>query len=103
MRNIHIKGMFFILEYKPEYAVAMGSNEKKEDTLYGITGISRSIADALQHELPVQIEIVLLPFKDKIIYDCYLSSMNVRFGKGMKEMFSEMYNKAMVNGIITHL
>ena len=102
-RDRHIKGMFLLVDYKPEYAIVMGVNEKQEDILYGIKGISRSIADALQHELPVQIETVLLPFKDKIIYDCFLSSMNLGFGKNIKEMFSETYKKTMGNGIITRL
>jgi len=102
-RDRHIKGMFLIVDYKPEYAVVMGFNEKQGDILYAIKGITRSIADVLQHELPVQIETVLLPFKDKIIYDCFLSSMNLSFGKTIRGMFSETYKKAMKNGIIISL
>ena len=102
-RDHHIKGMFFLMEYTPEYAVLMGSDKKKGDILYGIKGISRSIADTVQRDLPVQLETVLLPFKDKIIYDGFLSSMQLSFGKNIREAFFEMYQKAMENGIITCL
>ncbi|MCL2139819.1 MAG: SEC-C metal-binding domain-containing protein [Treponema sp.] len=102
-RDRHLKGMFLLMEYKPEYAVVIGSGEKEEDRLYGITGISRPLSDVLQHEIPVQFETVLLPFKDKIIYDSYIGTMNISFGKNIRETFSEMYTKAMENGIITRL
>ena len=102
-RDRHIKGMFLLMEYKPEYAIAVSSSKNGEDKLYGITGISRSLAEVLQRELPVQFETVLLPFKNKIIYDCFISSMNVSFGKNIKEAFSEMYKKAGEKGIVTCL
>lgn len=35
-RTKHKKGMLFILEYRPEYAVVLASDEKGEDRLYGI-------------------------------------------------------------------
>jgi hypothetical protein len=70
-RTNYKKGMFFILEYQPEYAVAIAPNGQGEDRLYGIKGISTSIANALQRDLPLQIETVLLPFKGKIIYDSF--------------------------------
>ena len=71
-RRNHKKGMFFILEYQSEYAVAIGPNEDGEDRLYGIKGISNSVANTLRRNLPAQIETVLLPFKGKIIYDSFL-------------------------------
>ncbi|MEA4902883.1 YecA family protein [Desulfitobacterium sp.] len=102
-RTNHKKGMFFILEYQPEYAVAIALNEQGEDRLYGIKGISSSIANTLLQELPVQIETVLLPFKGKIIYDSFMSSVPIRFAEGAKAAFREMYDKAIKYGIITSL
>ncbi len=102
-RTNYRKGMFFILEYQPEYAVIIASNEQGEDRLYGIKGISSSIANTLQRELPAQIETVLLPFKGKIIYDSFISTMQIRYGEGAKKLFSEMYDKAIKYGIITSL
>lgn len=102
-RNKHKKGTFFILEYQREYAVVIGPNEQGEDRLYGILGISDSLAKTLQLNLPAQIETVLLPFKGKIIYDSFIKSMPVKFGEGMKKVFREMYKEAQQHGIITSL
>ena len=99
----HKKGMFFILEYQPEYAVAIAPNEQGEDRLYGIKGISNSVANALRRSLPIQIETVLLPFKGKIIYDSFMGSMPIGFAEGAKAAFREMYDKAIRYGIITSL
>ena len=102
-RTNNKKGMFFILEYQPEYAVVIASNEQGEDRLYGIKGISNSVANALQRNLPVQIETVLLPFKGKIIYDSFIGTMPIGFAEGAKEAFRGMYDKAIKHGIITSL
>lgn len=102
-RTNHKMGMFFILEYQPEYAVAIASNEQGEDRLYGIKGISNSVANTLQRNLPAQIETVLLPFKGKIIYDSLLGSMPISYAEGAKAAFREMYDKAIKHGIITSL
>jgi len=102
-RSKHKKGMFLIMEYRPEYAVAIAPNSQGKDLLYGIKGICNSVANALQRELPVQIETVLLPFKGKIIYDSFMSVIDIRFGGGARELFSEIYDKVIKHGIIESL
>lgn len=102
-RTKHKRGMFFILEYQPEYAIAIAPNEHGEDRLYGIKGISNSMAFTLRRELPVQIETVLLPFKGKIIYDSFMGSIPVGFLSGAKAAFREMHDNALKHGIITSL
>lgn len=102
-RTNHKKGMFFILEYQPEYAVIIGTNEQGEDRLYGVKGISNAIANTLHRELPAQIETVLLPFKGKIIYDSFISTMQVKYAEGARETFRKMYDKAIKHGIIDSL
>ena len=102
-RTKHKIGMLIILEYRPDYAVALTSNEQGEDRLYGIKGISNSVANTLRRGLPAQIETVLLPFKGKIIYDSFISSMSIGFGEGAKAAFYEMHDKAMKFNIITSL
>ncbi len=102
-RTNHKKGMIFILEYQPEYAVAIAPDAQGEDRLYGIKGISSSMENALRRNLPAQIETVLLPFKGKIIYDSFMSSMPIGFAEGAKAAFREMHDKAIKYGIITSL
>jgi len=91
------------IEYQPEYAVAIASDEQGEDRLYGVKGISNSVANTLQRNLPAQIETVLLPFKGKIIYDSFMGSMPIGYAEGAKAAFREMYDKAIKHGIITSL
>lgn len=95
--------MFLVLEYQPEFAVAIAPNENGEDRLYGIKGISNSVANVLRRDLPVQIETVLLPFKGKIVYDSYMSSMQISYAEGAKALFRSMYDNAIKHGIITTL
>ena len=102
-RTKHKKGMFIIMEYWPEYAVAIAPNEQGEDRAYGVKGISNSVANTLRRDLPTQIETVLLPFKGKIIYDSFISYMQIGFGEGTKSVFRRIYNKAIKHGIITSL
>jgi hypothetical protein len=102
-RKNHKKGMFIILEYQADYAVVIASNEQGEDRLYGIKGISNSIANTLRRELPALFETVLLPFKGKIIYDSFFYPMEIGFADGAKAAFQEMYDKAKKHGIITSL
>lgn len=97
------KGDFFIFEYTPEYAVALGSNALGEDRLYGIKGISTSVANALHERLPLHIETVLLPFKSKIVYDGFIASSSVGFGDGAIAMLRGICDKARQHGIITSL
>lgn len=102
-RTKHIKGMLFILEYKPEYAVAIAANGQGGDIVYGIKGISNSVSNTLRRGLPAQIETVLLPFKGKIIYDGFISFMPIGYGEGAKAAFREIYDKAIKQGVITSL
>lgn len=99
-RNNQKKGSFFIMEYRPDYAVAIATDENGEDRLYGIKGITHSIASAFDYKLPFQIETVLLPFRGALIYDSFIVTMPIGFGDGAKAVFKEMYEKALQKGII---
>ena len=47
----------------------------------------------MRRQLPIMLETVLLPFRDKIIYDSYIGTIPVSFGKGMLKMLNDMFNK----------
>jgi hypothetical protein len=99
----HKKGMFILLEYQQNHAVALAPNEDGEDRLYGIKGISNSMSNVLGRALPLTIETVILPFKGKIIYDSFIIPMPLTYGKGARAAFKEMHDKALKHGIITSL
>jgi len=102
-RTHHRRGHFLLMEYLPEYAVVIGSNEEDKDRLYGVKGISQPLAGVMRRQLPIAFETVLLPFKGKIIYDSFTAPMPVGFQEGARKMFRETYNKALEHGIITSL
>ena len=66
-------GFFVAVAYNEEYTVFAEPNDKKLK-FYAVKGVSRSVGDALRRRLPAMLETVLLPFKDKIVYDTYLLS-----------------------------
>jgi len=99
-QKYHIKGKFILIKYEAEYAVFMGIDEKNP-ALYAVKGMTTSISEAMQHQLPVMIETVLLPFKDKIIYDSYIGTHSISFGSGMINILNEGYESIKKNSGIT--
>ncbi|MCL2288397.1 MAG: SEC-C metal-binding domain-containing protein [Candidatus Bathyarchaeota archaeon] len=88
-----IKDDFVLLGHTSEYSVLMSMQSGKSSKLYGVKGMTSSIAEAMRHPLPAMVKTVLLPFKDKIVYDSFFSIRNVSFGKGVRDMFAEEYDK----------
>ncbi|HZK01974.1 MAG TPA: SEC-C metal-binding domain-containing protein [Anaerovoracaceae bacterium] len=101
--NSFIKGTFLLIEYQKDFALLIGSDKNDKDIIYGVKGISNSIASTMLRKLPVMVETVLLPFKGKLIYDSYMASSQIGFKKGAMEMFGRIYEKAIKNGIVTNL
>ena len=102
-RTNYKEGIFFIIKYQPEYAVAIAPSEQGEDRLYGIKGISNSLSNTLRQKLPSPVKTVLLPFNGKIIYDSFIETIPIGYGEGAMSIFNEMYAKAAKHGIITNL
>lgn len=95
------KGEFLIVEYQDEYAVFLGTSSEGVDRLYGVKGISEPVSSVVRSPLPVMVEAVLLPFKDKLIYDSLLAPMPLSFGDGARAFFEELHQKAKKSEIIT--
>ncbi len=51
---------------------------------YGVLALSQPFEELIGPHLPVLTQTVLLPFKDRIVYDGLLSSYNVTFGTGTR-------------------
>ncbi len=100
-RDHHKKGLFFLAEYTPDHALLIGNYQNKDDIIYAVKGLSRPLSDVIRRELPVTIETVLLPFKDVIIYDTFISSMPLSYTDRAKSFYQEMYKNALGNGIVT--
>ena len=78
-----------------------GGSPKKA---YGVLALADPFEELVGPYLPRLIHAVLLPFKDKIIYDGLLSGHNITFGGGVKRRLNEEYKEAKeAFGIITSL
>jgi hypothetical protein len=100
----HIKGQFMLMRYEPDSAVLMRTDKDGESRLYAVKGITTSVAEAMSRRLPVMLETILLPFNDKIIYDSFMASYDIGFGKSISSSFDEEYNEAKEKyGIISTL
>ncbi len=105
-RKNYVCGKFVIMRHLKNYSVFMqiGEDEKEPIKLYGVCGISDSFKDICQGDTFIMAEAVLIPFKDRIIYDSFLVSQNISFGPGIRETFNTDYKKAKDGfGIITML
>ncbi|MDD4188057.1 MAG: SEC-C metal-binding domain-containing protein [Bacilli bacterium] len=93
-----ITGNFVIYKYEKGLAYIMDDNN-----IYAVAGISNPISEKFPaHLLPVLLKITLLPFKNKIIYDSFLETMNITMGAGMVKMHDKIYDELKDN-IITKL
>lgn len=103
-RNNFIKGNFIILKHLKKYSVLMRTFDNKT-LLYGVHGITDSFEETmLLYPMPTYAKVVLLPFKNRIIYDSFFELSRLTFGPGMKASFNRSYkeSKAMY-GIIETL
>ena len=91
-RKYFVKDRFVIIKHLKKYAVFMTMEENA--ALYGVCGISNPISESVPYSVPLMVDAVLLPFKDKIIYDSLIAPYNVSFGKGMRSSIKEAFDKA---------
>ena len=71
---------------------------------FGVLALSQPFEDLIGPDLPVMTETVLLPFKDKIIYDGLMSSYRISLGPGMRRLLNENYKETKAKlGIVTVL
>ncbi|MDD4188291.1 MAG: SEC-C metal-binding domain-containing protein [Bacilli bacterium] len=90
---------FVLYKYESGLAILISNN----NIIYGVAGISNPISENIPaHNLPAFVELTLLPFKDKIIYDSILQTYNISMKDGIKKIFNDTYEK-LKDEIITKL
>lgn len=91
-----IKGKFHIERYLKNYAIFIG-----DEKAYAVVGLYEGFDEMIHKSyLPLYTEVILLPFKGKIIYDGLMQSYNVFFGSGIKRSLKESYMKSKQNNQI---
>ena len=87
----NISGPFIVINHLKKHSILMN---EKEDTLYGVIGISGPISEMIPGDmLPMMIKTTLIPFKDRIIYDSVFSVNNVQIGPNMRRSLKESYSE----------
>lgn len=83
---------FYILRFLKKYAVFMNGREPLH--LYGVLGLYDSLEEVVRgRPVPIMVRAVLLPFRDKIIYDSLLNVYSIYFGGGIRSSLKEDYNR----------
>ena len=93
---------FFVFRYLKAYTVFLSDDDPPR--AYGVVALNDRLEDLLGPYVPILVKAVLLPFKDQIIYDGFLSPYRVSFGGGIRRSMNENYRDAKARfGIITRL
>ncbi len=92
-----ISGNFFIERRLKKYSIFIDH----QDNVYGVLGLSDSLENRIDKPvLPRRVKAILLPFKDKIVYDGFLGWYNIYFGSGIKSSLKQTYLIAKDNNAI---
>jgi len=71
---------------------------------YGVVALSQPFEELISPNLPVLVQTILLPFRDKIVYDGILNSFNISFGPGIRRGLNKSFKEAKERqGIVTSL
>ncbi|MBL9123371.1 MAG: hypothetical protein JNG90_07040 [Planctomycetaceae bacterium] len=99
-----VAGSFYIYRELKSYTVFLDAGE--QPIAYGVVALTQPFEEMIGPYLPVLTETVLLPFREKIIYDGMLAGpgVSLSFGAGIRRMLKESYDRAKDRyGIVTSL
>lgn len=99
-----VAGNFYIYRELKSCTVFLDAGE--QPIAYGVVALTQPFEEIVGPYLPVLAETVLLPFRDKIIYDGLLAGpgVSLSFGAGFRRMLKESYDRAKDRyGIVTSL
>ncbi len=98
-----VAGQFYVFRQLKKHMIFLSSDDPP--VAYGVVALTDSFEELLGPRLPTLVETVLLPFKNRIVYDGVLSSYsNVMFGGGIKRSLNDSYRRAKESpGVVTSL
>jgi hypothetical protein len=97
-----VAGKFFLFRELKQFTVFLSTD--KPPVAYGVLALSQPFEELVGPYLPILTETVLLPFKDKIVYDGLLNTYRISFGPGVRRSLDESYKEAKArHGIIALL
>ena len=97
-----VRGKFYVFRELAKYTVFLSTTDPAVG--YGVVALSQPFEELIGPHLPVLMQIVLLPFKNRIVYDGLLISFNISFGPGIRRRMNESFKEAKLrHGIVTSL
>ena len=96
-----VQGQFYVLRHLKSYTIFLDAADVPK--AYGVLALHDDFP-MMFPRVPFLIETVLLPFKDRIIYDGQCQYYNIVFGGGITRRLNDSYQQAKAHpGIITTL
>ena len=80
--NNYMSGTFFVVKYTHDGAIFLEEADKNPKA-YQVLALGTPFSEVITIPPPVRVEAVLLPFKDRIIYDGLIKTDNILFGSGI--------------------
>jgi Domain of unknown function (DUF6398) len=97
-----VPGRYIVFRDLKNYTVFL--TVKDPCIAFGVVALSQPFEDLMGPDLPVLVEAVLLPFRDKIVYDGLITPYQIEFGPGLRKSLNDSYKDAKVrHGIVTTL
>ena len=97
-----VAGKFYVFRELAKYTVFLSTTEPA--IAYGVLALSQPFEELIGPYLPVFTDTVLLPFKDKIVYDGLITGYRISFGPGIRRSLNESFKEAKARqGIVTSL
>ena len=97
-----IQSNFFVFRYLKKYTIFLSVDEPYK--AYGVRSLYSPFEEIIGSSVPILVETVLLPFKDKIVSDGIFQSSKIFFGSGIRSSLKQNYEEAKTRfGIITSL
>jgi hypothetical protein len=97
-----VVGRFYVYRALKPHTVFLSSTDPP--IAYGVKALSQPFEHLVGPHLPVLTETVLMPFRDRIVYDGLLSTYRVSFGPGIRRSLDERFKEAKArHGIVTAL
>jgi hypothetical protein len=97
-----VAGKFYVFRELKKYMVFLTA--EGPTVAYGVLALSQPFEELVGPYLPVLVNAVLLPLRDKIVYDGILNSYRISFGPGIRRSLNESFKEAKArHGIVTSL
>ncbi len=98
----HVAGKFYIFRELKKHTIFLSSDN--HTVAYGVHALTRPFEELVGPAMPLMVQAVLLPFKDMIVYDGFMTRYNIFYGPGIRRSLNDSFKEAKArHGIITSL